>query len=248
MRWLLCEMIAQRTQEPVAFLAQLGRDHRKYGVTQRHYDSMQDALQTTLRSHSDRSLGRQARRGDPRRGRADHRRDARRRGRRDRPAMVGWHRDRTSAGVPRRVGGPAAAGPADGLPPRPVRHGPGAAVAATVALPQPGDPRRPGGGDRVPRPLGHRRHGQHRDRRRDQSRRPVAVVQPRTGHGDRPRWRRRADGRRRHRSGAVAHADHGPHPFHENPRVHLFFGARYPSELYDLRTLWQIASTIRGCR
>jgi NAD(P)H-flavin reductase len=28
----------------------------------------------------------------------------------------------------------------------------------------------------------------------------------------------------------------------ENPRVHLFFGARYPSELYDLRTLWQIAS------
>ena len=29
----------------------------------------------------------------------------------------------------------------------------------------------------------------------------------------------------------------------ENPRVHLFFGARYPSELYDLHTLWQIAST-----
>jgi NAD(P)H-flavin reductase len=28
----------------------------------------------------------------------------------------------------------------------------------------------------------------------------------------------------------------------ENPRVHLFFGARYPCELYDLRTLWQIAS------
>ena len=28
-----------------------------------------------------------------------------------------------------------------------------------------------------------------------------------------------------------------------NPRVHLFFGARYPCELYDLRTLWQIAST-----
>ena len=30
--------------------------------------------------------------------------------------------------------------------------------------------------------------------------------------------------------------------FGENPRVHLFFGARYPCELYDLRTLWQIAS------
>jgi NAD(P)H-flavin reductase len=27
-----------------------------------------------------------------------------------------------------------------------------------------------------------------------------------------------------------------------NPRVHLFFGARYPCELYDLRTLWQIAA------
>ncbi len=49
--WLFSEFIAQRAQEPVAFLAQLGRDHRKYGVTQRHYDSMQDALLTTLRSH-----------------------------------------------------------------------------------------------------------------------------------------------------------------------------------------------------
>ena len=27
-----------------------------------------------------------------------------------------------------------------------------------------------------------------------------------------------------------------------NPRVHLFFGARYRCELYDLRTLWQVAS------
>ena len=44
------EFIAQRAEEPVAFLAQLGRDHRKYGVTQRHYDSMQDALLTTLRT------------------------------------------------------------------------------------------------------------------------------------------------------------------------------------------------------
>lgn len=28
----------------------------------------------------------------------------------------------------------------------------------------------------------------------------------------------------------------------ENPRVHLFYGARYPQELYDLWTLWHIAS------
>ncbi|TPG29818.1 FAD-binding oxidoreductase [Mycolicibacterium hodleri] len=51
MTWLFGELIAQRAEEPVAFLAQLGRDHRKYGVTQRHYDSMQDALLATLRSH-----------------------------------------------------------------------------------------------------------------------------------------------------------------------------------------------------
>ena len=30
--------------------------------------------------------------------------------------------------------------------------------------------------------------------------------------------------------------------FGENPRVHLFFGARYPCDLYDLQTLWQVAS------
>jgi NAD(P)H-flavin reductase/hemoglobin-like flavoprotein len=48
--WVLGELVDQRAQEPVAFLAQLGRDHRKYGVTQRHYDSMQDALLTALRT------------------------------------------------------------------------------------------------------------------------------------------------------------------------------------------------------
>jgi NAD(P)H-flavin reductase/hemoglobin-like flavoprotein len=51
MTWLFGELIAQRAEEPIAFLAQLGRDHRKYGVTQRHYDSMRDALETTLRTH-----------------------------------------------------------------------------------------------------------------------------------------------------------------------------------------------------
>jgi NAD(P)H-flavin reductase/hemoglobin-like flavoprotein len=49
--WILGELIAQRAEEPVAFLAQLGRDHRKYGVTPVQYKSMQDALYTTLRSH-----------------------------------------------------------------------------------------------------------------------------------------------------------------------------------------------------
>ena len=35
--WVYAELAAQRAQEPVAFLAQLGRDHRKHGVTQQHY-------------------------------------------------------------------------------------------------------------------------------------------------------------------------------------------------------------------
>ncbi len=50
--WLLGEFIAQRAEEPVAFLAQLGRDHRKYGVTGAHYESMSRALYATLRNQS----------------------------------------------------------------------------------------------------------------------------------------------------------------------------------------------------
>ena len=48
--WLFGELVDQRAEEPVAFLAQLGRDHRKYGVVQSHYFSMHEALYTTLRS------------------------------------------------------------------------------------------------------------------------------------------------------------------------------------------------------
>jgi hypothetical protein len=36
--------------------------------------------------------------------------------------------------------------------------------------------------------------------------------------------------------------------FGVNPRVHLFFGARYPCELYDLPTLWRSPAPTRGCR
>ncbi|AEV71955.1 2-polyprenylphenol hydroxylase-like oxidoreductase [Mycolicibacterium rhodesiae NBB3] len=50
MTWVLGELVDQRAEAPVAFLAQLGRDHRKYGVTQRHYDSLRDALLTTFRT------------------------------------------------------------------------------------------------------------------------------------------------------------------------------------------------------
>lgn len=50
LHWVYGELVAQRANEPVAFLAQLGRDHRKYGVTQRHYDAMAEALYQTLRT------------------------------------------------------------------------------------------------------------------------------------------------------------------------------------------------------
>jgi NAD(P)H-flavin reductase/hemoglobin-like flavoprotein len=49
--WALGEFIDQRAEEPVAFLAQLGRDHRKYGVTHAHYESLAHALYATLTSN-----------------------------------------------------------------------------------------------------------------------------------------------------------------------------------------------------
>ncbi|MCB0925322.1 MAG: 2-polyprenylphenol hydroxylase [Mycobacterium sp.] len=49
LRWVLGELVAQRAGEPVAFLAQLGRDHRKYGVTRQHHQSLGRALHIALR-------------------------------------------------------------------------------------------------------------------------------------------------------------------------------------------------------
>lgn len=49
MSWFYGELIAQRAEEPVAFLAQLGRDHRKYGVTSKHYQVLGDVLYRALR-------------------------------------------------------------------------------------------------------------------------------------------------------------------------------------------------------
>ncbi|WP_096284206.1 FAD-binding oxidoreductase [Mycobacterium ahvazicum] len=51
LHWVYGELVEQRAQEPVAFLAQLGRDHRKYGVLPAHYESLRRALRTTLRAH-----------------------------------------------------------------------------------------------------------------------------------------------------------------------------------------------------
>lgn len=51
LHWLLGELVNRRAEEPVAFLAQLGRDHRKYGVTADHYVTMRTAMLSALRSH-----------------------------------------------------------------------------------------------------------------------------------------------------------------------------------------------------
>lgn len=48
--WVLDELLAQRSEEPIAFLAQLGRDHRKHGATPAHYLSMRRALYTAIRA------------------------------------------------------------------------------------------------------------------------------------------------------------------------------------------------------
>lgn len=49
-RWLLGEFAAQRAADPIAFLVQLGRDHRKYGVTEEHYPRMCQAMFLALRA------------------------------------------------------------------------------------------------------------------------------------------------------------------------------------------------------
>ena len=49
LKWVYGELVAQRAEEPVAFLAQLGRDHRKYGVLPEHYATLGQALYATLR-------------------------------------------------------------------------------------------------------------------------------------------------------------------------------------------------------
>ncbi len=53
LKWLYGELVAQRSHEPVAFLAQLGRDHRKYGVLAEHYETLGQALYATLRDALD---------------------------------------------------------------------------------------------------------------------------------------------------------------------------------------------------
>jgi len=240
--WVLGELVDQRAEAPVAFLAQLGRDHRKYGVTQRHYDSLQDALLTAFRTQLtdvwDHRLAEAAR---------------------DAVALL--------VGVMRGAAD-AEQGPpfCDGTViehlrvtrdvsvirlqlDRPLHYHPGQYV--TVQVPQwprrwrylsPSIPTDPGGGIEF-----HVRSV------------PGGMVSPaivaETTVGDRWRVSNPHGGMHVDREGGdvlMVAGGTGLAPLRTlimdltrtavNPRVHLFFGARYPSDLYDLQTLWQIAA------
>jgi NAD(P)H-flavin reductase/hemoglobin-like flavoprotein len=240
--WLFGELIAQRAEEPVAFLAQLGRDHRKYGVMQRHYDSMQDALLTTLRSHLIGSW-------DDRLGETAH----------DAVALI--------VGVMRGAAD-AEKGPpyCDGTViehihatrdvsvvrlqlDRPLFYHPGQYV--TVQIPQ--WPRR----WRYLSPAipADRSGGVEFHIRSVTGGMVSPAIVGETQPGDRWRLSNPHGGMHIERDGGdvlMVAGSTGLAPLRtlimdltrwgDNPRVHLFFGARYPSELYDLQTLWQIAS------
>lgn len=243
MTWLFGELIAQRADEPVAFLAQLGRDHRKYGVLQRHYDSMQDALLTTLRGHLvDRWDDRLADAAHQAvtliigimRGAADaeqgppfvdgsvveHIRATRDvsviRLQLDEPLHfhAGQYVTVQVPQWPRRWRFLSPAIPAD-------RDGAiefhvRSVTGGMVSTAIVGETR-PGDRWRLSNPLG----AMHVDRDGGD------VLMVAGGTGLAPL-----------RSIIMNLAQWG-----QNPRVHLFFGARYPCDLYDLRTLWQVAST-----
>lgn len=241
--WLFGELIAQRAEEPVAFLAQLGRDHRKYGVLQSHYDTMQDALYTTLRTHlaaawTDR-LAEAARDAvalaiGVMRGAADAEQS---------PAycdgtVVEHHRVTRDVSVIRLQ--------LD----QPLFYHPGQYV--TVQVPQwprrwrylspaiPADRsgaiefhvRSVTGGMVSTAIVGETRPGDrwrisspHGAMQVDRAGEDVLMVAGSTGLAPL-------------RTLIMDMTLHGV-----NPRVHLFFGGRYPCDLYDLKTLWQIAST-----
>lgn len=242
LHWVYGELVARRAAEPVAFLAQLGRDHRKYGVQPAHYETLGRALLGTLREHVGGAWT-----------------DAVDEAARQSLNLI--------TGV---MSGAAAAdeGPAwwDGTViqhmrvsrdlavvrlqlDHPMDYYPGQYV--NVHVPQcprrwrylsPAIPADPGGGIEfhvrlVPGGLV-----------------STAVVNE-TRRGDRWRMSSPHGGLRVDREGGdvlMVAGSTGLAPlralimdlsrFAVNPRVHLFFGARYPCELYDLPTLWQVAS------
>ncbi|MGY4710912.1 FAD-binding oxidoreductase [Mycolicibacterium sp. CBM1] len=243
MHWVFGEFVAQRAQAPVAFLAQLGRDHRKYGVTQQNYDSMRRAWYAAMRGRlaadwtaavDDAATqainlitGIMSGAADADDGPAwwdatvlEHHRVSRD------LAVVRLHLD------------------------RPMPYHPGQYV--NVQIPQwprrwrflsPAMPSDPEGfiEFHVRSVLGGMVSNS---------------VVAETRAGDRWRLSSPHGGLQVDRDGGdvlMVAGSTGLAPlraiimdlcrFGENPRVHLFFGARYPCENYDLRTLWEIAST-----
>ncbi|MCX2932803.1 FAD-binding oxidoreductase [Mycobacterium sp. CVI_P3] len=243
MHWVFGEFVAQRAQAPVAFLAQLGRDHRKYGVTQQHYDSMRQAWYATMRSHLIDSwsgavddaatqainliTGIMAGAADAEDGPAwwdgtvvEHHRVSRD------IAIVRLHLDRPLAyhpgqyvnvqipQWPRRWRYLSPAMPAD--PDGFIEFHVRAVLGGIVSNSIVAETR-PGDRWRLSSP--------HGAMEVDRDGEDVLMVAGSTGLA--PLRALIMDLCR----------------FGDNPRVHLFFGARYPCELYDLRTLWEIAAT-----
>nr|WP_221218621.1 MULTISPECIES: FAD-binding oxidoreductase [unclassified Mycolicibacterium] len=243
MHWVFGEFVAQRAQEPVAFLAQLGRDHRKYGVTERHYDTMRQAWYSTMRSHLiDRWTGAvddaavqainlitgiMAGAADAEDGPAwwdgtvlEHHRVSRD------IAVVRLHLDRPMSyhpgqyvnvqipQWPRRWRFLSPAMPAD--PDGLIEFHVRAVSGGMVSNAMVAETR-PGDRWRLSSP--------HGAMEVDRAGEDVLMVAGSTGLA--PLRALIMDMCR----------------FGENPRVHLFYGARYPCELYDLRTLWEIAAS-----
>jgi NAD(P)H-flavin reductase/hemoglobin-like flavoprotein len=242
LHWVYGELVAQRADAPVAFLAQLGRDHRKYGVRPAHYETLRRALYTTLRAHLahhwtdavdeaarqslDLITGVMSGAADTEDGPAwwegtviEHLRVSRD------LAVVRLHLDRplpyhpgqyvnvAIPQCPRRWRYLTPAIPPDDS--GAVEFHVRAVAGGLVSTAIVGETR-PGDRWRMSSPHG----ALHVDREGGD----VLMVAGSTGLTPL-------------RSIVMDLAQWG-----ENPRVHMFFGGRYPCELYDLRTLWQLAA------
>jgi NAD(P)H-flavin reductase/hemoglobin-like flavoprotein len=242
LHWVYGELVAQRAEAPVAFLAQLGRDHRQYGVQPAHYETLRRALYSTLRGQlahrwtdavdeaARQSLnlitGVMSGAADAEDGPAwwdgtviEHLRVSRD------LAVVRLHLDRPLPYHPGQYVNAA-------IPqcPRRWRY-------LTPAIP-PDDSgavefhvRAVAGGLVSTAIVGETRPG---DRWRMSS--PHGALHVNRDGGD-VLMVAGSTGLAPLRSIVMDLARWG-----ENPRVHMFFGGRYPCELYDLRTLWQLAA------
>lgn len=241
--WVLGEFIDQRAEEPVAFLAQLGRDHRKYGVAPQHYVALHDALLATLRAEL----------GD--------RWDAR-------VAEAATHAVDLIVGVMRGAADSEQAPPyVDGTVVEHLRVTRDVSVVRLqldqalsyhagqyVAVQVPQWPRR---WRHLSPSMPSDASGAIEFHIRSVSGGMVSTaIVNQTTPGDRWRLSNPHGGMNVSRSDGdvlMVAGSTGLAPLRallmnlcreaENPRVHLFFGGRYPCDLYDLRTLWEIAAT-----